>query len=175
MIGRGIPSIQSNMPRPIGKSPYKIFGCRNCLTVCSCISSFCKAADYANCEHIWIRSSCKTARRHRVSVRLSDGLAAAWRDTFVFAIGQRSGARRLALVSQMFFRMRPGRGVVLAIDWLFVSLFDCSLSFRILVHIQPPVGCRRKSNAGLLVPYKSNAVQLLAIMITIQDQAVELG
>lgn len=68
-----------------------------------------------------------------------DGLATTWRNTFIFAISQRSGARCLALVSQMFLRMRAGGGVVLAINWLFGGLFNCSLSFRVLVHIRPPV------------------------------------
>ncbi|MBP1880608.1 hypothetical protein J2Z84_003947 [Agrobacterium rubi] len=69
-----------------------------------------------------------------------DGLATAWRDTFVFAVRQRSSARCLTLVSQTFLRVRSGRGVVSAIDWLLVSLFDCSLSFCVFVHTRPPVG-----------------------------------
>ena len=43
MIGRGTPSIQSNMPRPIGGLLIN-FGYRDPLTTSACISSFGNAA-----------------------------------------------------------------------------------------------------------------------------------
>ncbi len=73
MIGRGIPSIQSNMPRPIGKSPHKIFSCRDCLTVCACISSFCKAEEYAD----WVSEADRPRCQSNLSAVVRDWLAKA--------------------------------------------------------------------------------------------------